>query len=1556
MRLWRNVSKGSKNVSCLYSSINPWQATKIEFINRLTHLLSYSTRSLIGAVFNQLIAQLLGQQKISYMKILKHLFVLLLLGSSIYATAQEEITSAGSDFSFSFLQNRLRPQSTTDRSFQPMNENHEVISLMIYVSNVEATQTDVNVSFTGNDGLNNLIAFRYEEGGQVLETAEANFSLDVDETKEVEVIVTERIEWFEADGTTSLGLQPNMARAMLMDNGHKQEKVFKVSTTNGNSGTRNKVTVFAESSQLRSRDAALILPNSALGNEYYAFTAQTPTGLSASFEDDTKDAGNNGGPSEIAIVAVEDNTYIEVSFPDATAEPWTSVLDGYKKWKSVKGVNVFELNAGEALQLQSDDEDLTGVHIRGFRNDPSDFDANETPIRFAVFSGNMATNIAESTQEAYDHIYEQMYPINTWSCSYIGVNTLYGSASHTTKKDYYRVLTARDGTSVTIAFGDGTSTVTKTLDKGQVLQVNYNTVVLLDETGTAVGSPFSYSYGSGTPPGVVTFDADGPISVAQYVASDNQTSNDNQDPSMTLLAPLDQAIDEISFPLPPLLTSGSTTKQDRISLVRRIAVGQDDIEYTLTQGTNTASALVTGWTTVPSNTNFEYAVAQITFNPLVFDDEAPMSIKLEYDGSSSANQGFNAYLYGLDFRESYGCAAGISALPRGTGPDRTVCVEPGESVTDIQLSAFGGDNPANSGTYTWVLTDGPGNFETTQSASTVLDDVNAQNPRITFSLTEKGVYTFSCTIEREGTCDITWDQLVIVQNCCEARLNEHFDIRYSRDRILDEEVNVWSNKVYVDDFVTLTVDGGVLDVSNVDVVLGECAQIVLTNGAILRANNSVFRACNAEFPWKGIHFESTAGTDNQINESTFKYAIRALEFENEGGVISNNLFYNNYIGVDVSNETIADFKWPVSGNRFVVDRRQASEEIFTVTCDETLEDKAHFGILAANVNFKEPVSHNEFLNSFELAPDQKKFKGIVMSGSNATVSYNTFTNMFKSITLDDVQASFVVQSNDIELTSGKENISPQIEVFATDAQVFIANNRMTSVNEWTGSKHLAIYAEGSSGLDIYANDITGFNAAIFTYQCRNLDILDNKIQGAISYGIYVEGQLLFNNNTKIGCNQIDMDFRSEDVNSVGIGFKYLSTNSNIYNNCVLDCYVSIYGTCGAGDPQDIPFIYNNFLYNYYAAGLYTIYYNSPTLSGLSNVRGNSFFSNTYTGTSTGGAWDVFAFQATGTFYVNRSFGIGVVSSSVSEIATALTYSTASCASQVYFEDGGSSDYPSINVLDADFDCDGGIDNWFGLFTRNDLGSISGMPSLTATGQNWNTPNTGEDDFIGTIKMMASNELYEGLEAVYEGSVTNESLTEIERNRIEYHYWMAKGEMENAAQVLQAMKPVEQLDIDWKTLQTIRMGLMMGGLSIDNLSIEVLQQLEAIIDRDHSLSDAATALHNRAVGGKEYTYATVTSPEVDPADEQNALILSEMMLEVYPNPAQDQLTVTFVGNAEGVNPELEITNALGQRVETAVLSISAGTVSLDISTLDNGVYVVRVLGDESGTLTTRFVKQ
>ncbi len=232
------------------------------------------------------------------------------------------------------------------------------------------------------------------------------------------------------------------------------------------------ISVYALNSRALSADASVILPTPALGKTYYvASYVGTPPSLF----------------SEFLIVSTENNTEVEIT-------PVANTTDGH-----LAGVPYrVALSAGQVMQVQSQ-SDLSGTKLTsatGCKN-------------FAAFSGNVWTNVGNCGM-AQDHLYEQLFPVNTWGKNYAVVPYLERNGG-----DIFKIIAEEDGTLVSIL---GATPVT--LNKGKSI------TQLIASAG------------------LIT--ADKPIQVAQLSRSQN-CDNLFGDPFMILLSPLEQSLEKITF-------------------------------------------------------------------------------------------------------------------------------------------------------------------------------------------------------------------------------------------------------------------------------------------------------------------------------------------------------------------------------------------------------------------------------------------------------------------------------------------------------------------------------------------------------------------------------------------------------------------------------------------------------------------------------------------------------------------------------------------------------------------------------------------------------------------------------------------------------------------------------------------------------------------------------------------------------------------------------------------------------------------------------------------------
>lgn len=180
-----------------------------------------------------------------------------------------------------------------------------------------------------------------------------------------------------------------------------------------------KVSVFAFNERFKSADGTVVLPKRTLGKDYlvtshYEITPNTTPGAEMNVNDE----------STLLVVGVEDHTTVEIT-------PSVNTIDG----KQADVPFTVLLQAGESYQLKAKG-DLTGSRVR-VRDDQSSDCKN-----IAVFGGNKWSGVGECGS-APDHLFQQMYPVNTWGKSSIHVPLKSRSSGELVK-----VLAAENGTTI----------------------------------------------------------------------------------------------------------------------------------------------------------------------------------------------------------------------------------------------------------------------------------------------------------------------------------------------------------------------------------------------------------------------------------------------------------------------------------------------------------------------------------------------------------------------------------------------------------------------------------------------------------------------------------------------------------------------------------------------------------------------------------------------------------------------------------------------------------------------------------------------------------------------------------------------------------------------------------------------------------------------------------------------------------------------------------------------------------------------------------------------------
>ena len=360
----------------------------------------------------------------------------------------------------------------------------------------------------------------------------------------------------------------------------------------------NAISLYCVISNNARTGSTLVLPTSALEQEYYVFSQQN--------------AGTTNQPvySEFTIVGVKDGTTVEIN-------PTQNNRNGTRAANTKFNIT---LNKGDVYQYQAVN-DLTGSQVKSI--------SGCSPV--AVFSGTSWSAFCEAgnsrvaggnfSPNGGDNLFQQLFPVTAWGRNFVSApfyNTLNGNT------DIIKIIVAEDNTTVTV---NGSTTIAN---------------------GTALLNP--YKKGSvitfySTSPNIIK--ASLPIAVAQYQTSQNCNLNNAAtsgqggpylgDPEMTILNPIEQTLKDIAVYSKLNSVAGVNTYISKYYI--NIIIKTVDIAGFTLDGATIVSQFMP-----IADGEYSYAVVDVTNS----GDQHRLI----------ANGGFVAIAYGYGLVESYAYLAG----------------------------------------------------------------------------------------------------------------------------------------------------------------------------------------------------------------------------------------------------------------------------------------------------------------------------------------------------------------------------------------------------------------------------------------------------------------------------------------------------------------------------------------------------------------------------------------------------------------------------------------------------------------------------------------------------------------------------------------------------------------------------------------------------------------------------------------------------------------------------------------------------------------------------------
>ncbi|RYY85190.1 MAG: PKD domain-containing protein, partial [Chitinophagaceae bacterium] len=352
--------------------------------------------------------------------------------------------------------------------------------------------------------------------------------------------------------------------------------------------------------------ATLCLPVTVLGKEYVA----------SAYKQVSNEAASN---SYVTIVAVEDNTTVEIKPASATKNNW---LAGQTYQVTLNKGEIYQVlgfaSASSSGANAFTGNDLSGTWIRSVST------GTNGCKRIAVFSGSGKIRLPGSgCGNSSDNLYQQLYPTGTWGKKYLTV------PSRNNPNNFYRVYRKDPNTQLKV---NGVSIPASAWTNDYYEAVDFSNTALPNSTPNL-------------------FEADQPISVAQYFTTQGCSGNSNAnpyDPDMILLNPVEQNISKVTL-VSANLFAASTNQyphQHHIHvIIKNTGTGISSFRF------DGSPVDATEWTVHPQDPSYSYTYLR--------DIRASAGV-LQGFHTLTSDSGFLALAYGYANAESYGYSAGAN--------------------------------------------------------------------------------------------------------------------------------------------------------------------------------------------------------------------------------------------------------------------------------------------------------------------------------------------------------------------------------------------------------------------------------------------------------------------------------------------------------------------------------------------------------------------------------------------------------------------------------------------------------------------------------------------------------------------------------------------------------------------------------------------------------------------------------------------------------------------------------------------------------------------------------
>jgi hypothetical protein len=158
----------------------------------------------------------------------------------------------------------------------------------------------------------------------------------------------------------------------------------------------------------------------------------------------------------------------------------------------------------------------------------------------------------------------------------------------------------------------------------------------------------------------------------------------------------------------------------------------------------------------------------------------------------------------------------------------------------------------------------------------------------------------------------------------------------------------------------------------------------------------------------------------------------------------------------------------------------------------------------------------------------------------------------------------------------------------------------------------------------------------------------------------------------------------------------------------------------------------------------------------------------------------------------------------------------------------------------------------------------------------------------------------------------------------------------------------------KRLLDIRAALMDANKTMKEIDADQVITIENIADSAKNWAKVRAENWLTLYDGRTFTYE-VLWPETEEPQFRKANPSVVDVTKIYPNPVQDQLTVSYINKTDN-GSLLQITDVTGRKVLDENLDGASGQKLINVSKLQPGVYLYKIMENGATSLQGKFVKQ